>query len=63
MSANLHSRFARHSATSGGYLFGGDRRQAEGLELIDVLSRAVADIDNFGGEVDRGDGDHAFPGR
>jgi len=59
----------RHAAFDIGEALGDQRRahvlgrlgrQLEGVELVDVRARAVADVDHLGGEIDRGDGDHAF---
>src|SRR5208282_5429505 len=38
------------------------RSQVESFEFCDIAARAIADFDDLGREIDRGDGDHAFSG-
>src|SRR5664280_2855079 len=45
------------------HLFGRHRRQTKGIELVDIITRTVSDLDHFGYEIDRGNGDHAFSSR
>jgi len=55
VSATMHSRLAKHSATSGR-----DRRQAEAFELLHVPARTVADLHDCRRQLACANGDYAL---